>query len=216
MLARHVPELIAFALLASGSLFAILSPFGTVPTFLALTEGAYDAERISMARRACIVAFAVLMAFSLVGSQILGLFQVGVPALQMAGGIVILRVGLEMLGGTRRRLTPEERAEAIEKDDIAITPLAIPMLCGPGAITTAIVLESQAPGLAGRLVLVAVVGVVYLATFGTLWLAVRYSAVLGQITIRVIGRLMGLLLAAIAVQFLVNGLRAIFPSLVAT
>lgn len=203
----------AYALLAFGSLFAILSPLGTVPAFLALTESDELHARISMARRACIVAFVVLAAFSLVGSEILRSFQVSVPALQIAGGIVILRVGLEMLGGSRRRLTPEERSEAAEKDDIAITPLAIPMLCGPGAITAGIVLGSQATGPAQLLTLVAIVAVMYAGTFVLLWVGVRYSRFLGQITLRVVGRLMGLLLTAVAVQFILNGVRDAIPTL---
>lgn len=136
-----------------------------------------------------------------------------VPALQIAGGIVILRVGLEMLGGTRRRLTPEERKEALDKDDVAITPLGVPMLCGPGSITTAIVLESQATSTLQLGVLLGSIAVIYALTFALLWMAVRYSAFLGQITLRVVGRLMGLLLAAVAVQFILNGLREVWPAL---
>jgi multiple antibiotic resistance protein len=206
-------DLASYTLLAFGSLFAILSPLGTVPVFIALTEGDAEHARISMARRACTIAFLVMATFTVLGSRILGAFDVSIPALQMAGGLVILRVGLDMMGGNRPRLTAEERAEAIEKDDIAITPLGVPMLCGPGTITTGIVLESQAMG---GLQLAALVGsgaVIYAVTFGLLWVAVRYSAVLGQITLRVVARLMGLLLAAVAVQFMLNGIRAALPQL---
>lgn len=206
-------DLASYALLTFGSLFAILSPLGTVPTFLALTEDDTAAARISMARRACIIAFVVMTAFSLLGSRILGSFQVSIPALQIAGGLVILRVGLEMLRGLRSRLTPEERAEAIEKHDVAVTPLGVPMLCGPGSITTAIVLESQATGPLQLAVLVGCTALIYAGTFVLLFAAVRYSAFLGQITLRVIGRLMGLLLAAIAVQFMLNGVRGALPIL---
>ncbi|MGH0029642.1 MAG: MarC family protein [Myxococcota bacterium] len=206
-------ELLPYSLLAFGSLFAILSPLGTVPTFLALTEDDDLASRLSMARRACLIAFAAMATFSVLGSRILGAFQVSIPALQIAGGIVILRVGLEMLGGARRRLTPEERAEAIEKDDVAITPLGVPVLCGPGSITTGIVLESQATGALQIGVLVAIEAAIYTLTFVLLWMAVRYSAFLGQITLRVVGRLMGLLLAAVAVQFILNGVADVWPAL---
>ena len=209
-------DLPSYSLLAFGSLFAILSPLGTVPTFLALTEEDSDAARISMARRACIIAFLVMAAFSLLGSRILGSFQVSIPALQIAGGFVILRVGLEMLRGVRSRLTPEERAEALEKQDVAVTPLGVPMLCGPGSITTAIVLESQASGPLQLGVLVGSAAVIYAGTFVLLFAAVRYSAFLGQITLRVVGRLMGLLLAAIAVQFILNGVRGALPTLLGT
>lgn len=206
-------DLLSYALLAFGSLFAILSPLGTVPTFLALTEDDGVEARISMARRACGVAFVAMAAFTVLGSSILAAFRVGIPALQIAGGLVILRVGLEMLGGTRRRLTEEERAEALQKDDVAITPLGVPLLCGPGSITTGIVLESQAEGGLELVVLLLVVALVYAMTFGMLWIGASYSAFLGQITLRVVSRLMGLLLATVAVQFMLNGIQAALPLL---
>lgn len=208
-------DVASYTLLALGSLFAILSPFGTVPMFLGMTEGDTVGDRISMARRACLIACIVMATFALVGARILAAFQVGIPALRIAGGLVILRVGLEMLGGTRRRLTPEERHEALDKDDIATTPLAIPILCGPGSITVAIVLGSQAEGAAQYAVLIASIVVVYAITFVLLWFAVHYSAVLGQITLRVVSRLMGLLLAAVAVQFILNGVTEALPTLLA-
>jgi len=203
----------SYALLAFGSLFAILSPLGTVPTFVAITDGSSSSARISMARRACTIAFVVMATFSLLGARILNAFEVSIPALQIAGGLVILRVGLEMLGGNRARLSPEERAEAIEKDDIAVTPLGVPMLCGPGTITTGIVLESQATGGLQVAALIGSGAVIYAITFALLWGAVRYSAFVGQLTLRVVARLMGLLLAAVAVQFVLNGVRAALPDL---
>jgi len=203
----------SYALLAFGSLFAILSPLGTVPIFVALTDGDTESARISMARRACTIAFVVMATFSLLGSRILSAFEVSIPALQIAGGLVILRVGLEMLGGHRARLSPEERAEAIEKDDIAVTPLGVPMLCGPGTITTGIVLESQATGGLQVALLIGSGALIYGITFALLWISVRYSAFLGQLTLRVVARLMGLLLAAVAVQFVLNGIRAALPDL---
>jgi len=207
-------DLVSYCLLAFASLFAMLSPLGTVPAFLAITEGGSENARISMARRACIIAFVVMSTFSLLGSRILNSFQVGIPALQIAGGLVILRVGLEMLGGARSRLSAEERAEAIEKDDVAITPLGVPMLCGPGTLTAGIVLESQATGAIQLVALVSIAATIYAATFALMWIAVRYSAFLGQITLRVVARLMGLLLAAIAVQIILNGLRGVIPDFV--
>jgi len=167
-----------------------------------------------MARRACLVAFVSMAVLSLLGARILGSFEVSIPALQIAGGIVILRVGLEMLGGRRQRITPEEQREALDKDDVAIAPLGIPMLCGPGAITVGIVLESQAAGMLHRVILVGSAALIYGFTFALLWVAVTYSQALGQIALRVVGRLMGLLLAAVAVQFILNGLQAV-PGLMA-
>jgi len=205
-------ELGAYTLLAASSLFAILSPFATVPAFLTITEHDDAAVRLHMARRACLVAFGVLVAFSLLGSWILGALKVSIPALQIAGGLVILRVAFDMLAGQGRKLTDEEREEARDKEDVAITPLAIPMLAGPGTITTGIVLGSQAAGPLHYGALIGVGGVVYAMTYALFVVAVRSSAMLGPIGLRVISRLFGLLLAAIAVEFLVSGLREAFPA----
>lgn len=205
-------EYAAYALLVLGSLFAILSPFATVPAFLAITECDAPVDRVRMARRACLVAFCVLSVTALLGSTVLAALRVSLPALQIAGGLVILRIAFDMLQGERRGLTPEEREEAREKDDVAITPLAIPMLCGPGTITTGIVLGSEAEGAFHYAILVVGGAAIYAMTFSLLWLAARYATVLGQITMRVIGRISGLLLAAIAVEFVVSGLRQALPA----
>jgi len=205
-------EISTYALLAYSSLFAIVSPFATVPTFMAITERDDMLARLSMARRGCMVAGGVLIFFSLVGDRILEALRVSVPALQIAGGLVILRVAFGMLKAAPRKLTTEERAEAVEKDDIAIAPLAVPVLCGPGTITTGIVLGSAASGIVDHLVLLSAVLAVYGTTFGILWLAVRYSSSLSATALRVLGRLMGVLLAAIAVEFMLQGLRAALPA----
>jgi multiple antibiotic resistance protein len=204
-------DLSSYVLLATGSLLAILNPLATVPTFLAMTESDAVEDRLSMARRACTIAFCVMAVFSLFGTSILNGFAVSVPALQIAGGIVILGVGLEMMGGSRRQLTPAEQIEGAAKEDVAVTPLAVPLLCGPGVLTTGVVLESQAQGFLQVAFLVSIEAAIYALTFGLLWAAARYSVFFGQIAMRVVGRLMGLLLATIAVQFILNGARGAFP-----
>lgn len=199
-----------YALLSFGSLFAILSPFATVPTFLAMTEGNSAAERAVMAGRACKIACGVLIVFTLVGLNILGFFRVSVPAFQIAGGLVILRVAFEMLQGSRAlKVTPEERLEGMQKDDISITPLAVPILCGPGTITTGILLSSQATTWFHMGVLVMNVAIIYLGTYSLLRFAAAYSHVFGETSLKIITRLMGLLLLSIAVQFIVDGMHAV-------
>lgn len=208
-------ELLPYTLLAFGSLFAIVSPFATVPIFLALTEDDDADARVAMARRACVLAFILLLAFAVLGTRILGAFRVTVPALQLAGGLVILRVAFDMLQGSgRRRLSPEERVEALEKDDVAVTPLAVPILCGPGTMTTGIVLGSQAVSPLFTLTFVVVGAAVYAITFGLLWLAVRNASFLSPIGLRVASRVMGLILAAVAMQFVLDGIRGAFPGIV--
>ena len=201
-------ELATYAALSFGALLAILSPFATVPLFLAMTETNDTEERLAMARRACLVACAVILAFSLLGTRLLGVFRISVGAFQIAGGLVILRVALEMLRGSRAlKVSEEERAEGAWKDDIAITPLAVPMLAGPGTITTAILLGHEADGLLLHAVLAANILAVYAITFVALRLAAIHSFRLGTLPLKISARLMGLLLAGIAVQFVLDGAR---------
>lgn len=201
-----------FALLSAGSLFAILSPFATAPTFLALTEDETAEQQISMAARACALALVLLMLFSLIGAQILSAFRITVPAFQIAGGLVVLRVAFQLLNGERTRLTPVEQNEAESKPDITVTPLTFPILCGPATLSTGIVLGAQASGLGERVTLVLVIMLIYAMTFGFLLAAVRSSRLISPLVLRVLGRLMGMLLAAVAVQFILTGLAAAFPA----
>lgn len=200
-------SLSVYAVLSFGSLFAILNPFNTIPPFLAMTSDNTAAERLGMARRACAVALSVMAAFGLFGMSILNFFGITVPAFQVAGGLVILQVSLEMLQGSRvAKVTPEESREGVRKEDISITPLAVPILCGPGSITTAILLGGQAQTWFHLGVLLGNMAVIYTGTFLLLRLAARHAHALGEITLKVISRLMGLLLVAIAVQFILDGI----------
>lgn len=160
-----------------------------------------------MARRACVVAFLVLSGFSMTGLKILDVFGITIPAFKIAGGILLLRASLEMLKGSRSRMTPEEREEGVEKEDISITPLAIPLLCGPVTIVTAVLLSARAVTWLHYPVLIGTILALYLLTYHLLRLGVMYSHLVGEITLRVVSRLMGMLLAAMAVQFVVNGVQ---------
>lgn len=200
--------LVEYALLAFGSLFAIVNPVSAVPAFLAMTPRDSTQARQRMAATASLVCAGVLAAFAALGQSLFKVFGITLPAFQIAGGLVLLLVSLDMLRAQRSPVqeTPDEAKEGLEKDNIAITPLAVPMLSGPGAITTVILLESQARGFGEHLVLYAAVagvsGLCYLVFSGAAQGAKRLSPIALNIT----GRLMGLLLAATAVQFILTGL----------
>jgi multiple antibiotic resistance protein len=200
--------LFEFTLLALSSLFVIIDPIAVVPTFLAMTPNDSAAQRMRMARIACLTAAGVLLAFTLTGQWIFKLLGVTLPAFQMAGSIVLLLVALDMLRAKRSEVkeTPEEKAAGTAKDDIAIAPLAVPMLAGPGAISTAILLHSRAADFQQRASLVVCIIVVCVVTYLFLALSTRGAKWLSPIAMKLIERLMGLLLAAIAMQFLVNAL----------
>jgi multiple antibiotic resistance protein len=168
-------------------------------------------ERISIARVAAIGTFLVLLAFSIAGQLALRVFGVTIPAFEIAGGIILLKVALDMLQARRpaMRETPEEQAEGARKEDIGVTPLAVPMLAGPGAISAVVLLRGQAETFAHVIVLITVIAAVSLLVFLVFRMAATHVALFSGIGIRIAERLMGLLLAAIAVQFILNGLTKI-------
>ena len=200
-----------YALLALSSLFVIMDPIATVPTFLAITPGNTPQQRRDMARFACIIAGCVLLAFALAGKFIFKLLGITIPAFQLAGSIVLLLIALDMLQARRSRVqeTEAEKTAGAEKDDIAITPLAVPMLAGPGAISTVIMLYSRAENFLHHFLLVFCIVAVCVASYAILAFASHGSKWLNPIAMRLMHRLMGLLLAAIGMQFLLNALAAV-------
>jgi len=197
-----------YAVLAFSSLFVIVDPIATVPAFLAMTTRD-TAQRLRMARVACLVAIGILAGFSLIGRWLFSLLGITLAAVQVAGALVLLLVSLDMLRAQRSPVqeTAAETAAAAMKDDIAITPLAVPMLAGPAAISTVILLDAQAASWAYRGVLLACVGLVGLASYAILALGASGAKWMTPLAEKIITRLMGLLLAALAIQFLFNGLK---------
>lgn len=198
-----------YAVLAFSSLFVIVDPLATVPAFLAMTARDSISQRLRMARTACLVAVGILMGFALIGQWFFTILGITLPAIQVAGALVLLLVALDMLRAQRSPVqeTAAETAEGATKDDIAITPLAVPMLAGPAAISTVILLDAQAVSWSQRGVLLGCVALVGLASYITLAVGASGAKWMSPIAEKIITRLMGLLLAALAVQFLFNGLK---------
>ena len=197
-----------YAVLAFSSLFVIVDPIATVPAFLAMTTRD-TAQRLRMARVACLVAIGILAGFAMVGRWLFSVLGITLPAVQVAGALVLLLVSLDMLRAQRSPVqeTAAETAEAAMKEDIAITPLAVPMLAGPAAISTVILLDAQAASWAYRVVLLSCVALVGLASYAILALGASGAKWMTPLAEKIIPRLMGLLLAALAIQFLFNGLK---------
>lgn len=202
-------EIIEFAILAFSALFVIIDPVGVVPLFLALTPGASLRRRREMALRACIVAWVLLTVFALFGSFIFQALGITLSAFKVAGGLLLLLTAIDQLRAqpTRTRTTDEEQRESATKDDISIVPLAIPLLAGPGSIATAMMLTSRAqtPIQAG-IVLIAITVTVLIA-FIALSLGDRLNRLLGKNGEMIAERVVGLVLAAIAVQFMLDGIK---------
>jgi multiple antibiotic resistance protein len=204
-----VNEFLQFALITFTSVLFIVDPIAIIPTYLVITQNETPAHRARTAKRACIAATVLLLSFAVFGQFIFRLFGITMPAFRIAGGLILWLVAMDMLRG--QRSTQESSAEIVEgrqKEDVALTPLAMPMLAGPGAISTIMVLAGQARTPAH----LAVVYGSIVATLFVCWLTLAASEPLmhrmGQTGIRVMTRIMGLLLAAIAVQFVLTGVKA--------
>lgn len=202
-------SLLEYSLLALSSLLVIVDPIATVPAFLAMTPNDTPEHRIRMARLACQAAAVMLLVFAVTGRWVFHFLGITIPALQIAGSIILLLIALDMLRATRSKAqeTHEEVEAGMAKADIAITPLAIPMLAGPGAISTVILLQAKADTVAKHAVLFGAILVVCAASYVVFALSSRGARWLSPIALRVTTRVMGLLLAAIAVQFFLNALR---------
>jgi multiple antibiotic resistance protein len=204
-------ELGRFALVTFTSVLFIVDPIAAIPTYLVITQQETPAERRRTARRACIAMTVLLVVFGATGTMLFRAFGITLAAFRTAGGLILWFVAMDMLHGERR--TQEGRDELYEgqiKEDVALTPLAIPMLAGPGAISTAIVLAGQAHSAAQSAVVYASIILTGLISYVSLRLGEPLLGRLGKTGIRVVTRIMGLILAAVAVQFVFSGVREAF------
>lgn len=196
-----------FALTAFTTLFAIVDPVGNVGPFLGVTHQHDSHERANIAAKSCAVALGVLLAFTAGGGHIFRFFGISMPAFQIAGGALLFLVALEMLRASPRRSKGTREEQSEQRDDVAIVPLGIPLIAGPGAIASVVVLSSRAEDLAQRISVYLAVALVVALTYVVFRLSDRLAKLLGRTGINIVTRLFGLLLAAIAVQFVIDGAR---------
>jgi multiple antibiotic resistance protein len=196
-------------------LFAIVNPIGSVPIFISATSGWSHTERAQTAKTVAFSVFIILMVSSLMGDQILDFFGVSIPSFQVGGGILLMLIAISMMHGKQSGTsqTPEEAQTLAEREVIAIVPLSIPLLAGPGAISNMIIAAQKNASLIGHLSLIIPISLVCLTIWLVLKLSVKISYKLGTIGINVVTRLMGLILAAMAVEFIAHGLTGLFPAL---
>ncbi|HZP03321.1 MAG TPA: MarC family protein [Terracidiphilus sp.] len=202
--------IVRFSLLAFSSVFFLVDPFAAIGSFLAITAGADRARRKRMARKGAFTCFVVLTSFAVAGQLIFRMFGITLPAFEIAGGLILLLIGLDMLEARRSptQETTGDTEEAAAKEDAGIVPLGIPMLAGPGAISSVMVLVGQVPSLIGWQ-MAAILASIAITAFTSYWVlagADRVRGVMGETGIRILVRIMGLLLVALAMQFFVNGL----------
>lgn len=201
-----LPALIA----AFTTLFIIIDPMGLAPIFLALTSGMTKAQRRAIAIRACLIGAALMLAFLFLGEALLGFIGISMPAFRIAGGVLLFLTALEMLFQKRQARREDNATEVETHDDPSVFPLAMPLIVGPGAITTIILLAGQANGAADLAAVAAVMFTVLASVFVAFLLAPYLERLLGKTGINILTRLLGILLAALAVQFILDGVSQSF------
>lgn len=204
-----------FGLAAFVTLLVVVDPPGVVPIFVALTKDETPARRRTILTRAVLIAFGVALFFLFAGRAVLSYLGVTVHAFAISGGILLFATAMPMLFGQRGGLqAPEEKERGSVGQDISVFPLAIPMLSGPGVIATTLLLTSQAAGEPSRLAAIAgALALVFLVAFVSLYLGARLIARLGEGGVHIATRVMGIVLAALAVQYVLNGITGYYSSL---
>ena len=207
---------VSYSLVALSAIFVVVDPLSALPIFIVMTQGDPPEKRRAMARRACLTGAALLSTFALFGALIFHFLGITLGAFKFAGGILLLLTSLDMLRAqtSRTRSSPEETKEATEKADIAIVPLAVPLLAGPGSVATTMVLMSKGPGFWVGIPVILAIAITFIASYLMLAASGAVDRVLGKSGNAILQRVMGLLLAAIAIQFCADGIHDLIPEIV--
>ena len=206
--------IIPYALLCFTSFFTLTNPLGTMPVFLTMTNGLSEDERKHIIKRATIVSFVILITFTLCGQVLFKFFGISTNGFRIAAGFIILKIGYDMLQARYSSAKLKEDEIKSYVNDISITPLSIPMLCGPGAIANGIILMSDATTWELKATLFSMIAVVYLLSYIVLRLSTRLVNLIGETGNNVMMRLMGLILMVIAVECFVGGLKPILIDII--
>jgi len=196
-------------MLCFSSLFALINPIGLVPIFLSITENYNRKERDIIAIKAVIFSFFILIVFSFIGEFIFSFYNITVDGFRIAGGILLLKISLDMLESkrSRTRTTPVEQKEAEQKDEIAYTPLGIPLIAGPGAIASIMILSSETNNYIDKITLLISLSLVLFMTFFIFKISKILSKNFGKSGLRIMQRIMGLILMTISIEFILKGIK---------
>jgi len=198
----------SFIILTFSSLFALINPLGITPILLSMTEGDNDMEYKTIVKKGILTAYIILVIFTLMGDLIFKFYGITIYAFMIGGGILFLRNSFDMIDSkvSREASTPLETKEAIKKEDISITPIGIPLIAGPGAITSVMLLSSQTNTFVDKCIVHINIIITLLLTYIILLLGKKISKKIGTTGIRIIQRIMGLILLVISIQFIINGI----------
>ena len=190
-------------------LFVVMDPIGNMPLFLALTASPREGYREQVAKRACLIGFFVLVVFAFVGERFLNAMGISLPAFRIAGGIMLFIVGLQMVFGEEHKEKSTEEPEA-GTTDVAIFPLAVPLIAGPGTIASIILLMSSHNGdISSQMLIIFTLAVVLLANYGLFRAAAVLSRIVGQTVNTVISKIFGIVLGALSAQFIIDGVKSL-------
>jgi len=208
----YISGSVALFIAAFTSIISVANPLAAMPVFLSLTDRNTDTERIYVAKKSSFYMFLVLIIFLLIGTYIMSFFGISLPGIRIAGGLIILRAAYAMLNPdvSEKKISDEAQEAAKEKEDISFSPMAMPMLSGPGSIAVVIGLASQAEGFIDLVITSAAIVVVALISYGVLRLAPFSARYIGPTGMNAITRMMGFIAMAIGVQFILNGISSFF------
>jgi multiple antibiotic resistance protein len=202
-------EVITFGILSFTSFFTLINPFGTMPIFMTMTADLDQRHRTKTAQKASIVSFITIIIFAFSGQVLFNFFGISVNSFRVVGGVIFFLMGMDMLQARLGKVKLKDSEIKTYVNDISVTPLAIPMICGPGALTNAIVMMEDANTIEKKTVLIIAAFLVILLTYIILYSSSRIIKILGQTGINVMMRLMGLIVMVIAVEFFFSGLKPI-------
>jgi multiple antibiotic resistance protein len=207
-------DALSFGLLCFTSFFTLINPLSTMPVFMTMTAGLTDNERTRTARKASIVALITIIIFALSGQLLFKFFGISVNSFRVVGGVIFFIMGMDMLQARLGQVKIKDSEVKTYVNDISVTPLAIPMICGPGAITNSIVLMEDASTITRKIILFSIILVVMFITYLVFYSSSRILKILGQTGINVMMRLMGLIVMVIAVEFFFSGLKPIILDMI--
>lgn len=207
-------EILSFALLSFTSFITLVNPLGLMPVFMGMTSDLDNAQRATVARKALVVSFVAMVFFAFSGQFIFDFFGISINGLRIVGGFIFFNMGYEMLQAKLSKVkVTQSEVEHADEEDISVTPLAIPMICGPGVITNSIVLMQGAAAIEIKATLIGVMLITCLLTFVVLLSSGKILKILGSTGNKVLMRLMGLIIMVIAVEFFATGLRPILQDI---
>ncbi|MFH1729365.1 MAG: NAAT family transporter [Pseudomonadota bacterium] len=205
-------DILLYAVKTFTTIFIIMGPFSIIPIFISLTENNTEEEKLKIIRKTITTSFLLCIVFAFFGTSLFKLFGITINSFRIAGGLLLILMAINMLQAKRSkvRVTPDEHRESLDKDDVSIFPLAIPMIAGPGTISTLVLISSETTTFSHWTILILCIALSSLILYLILFLSEKLFKFLGQTGLNIVTRVMGLILASIATEYILQGIKAYF------